>query len=470
MKRQGVERRLAAILSADAVGYSRLMEADEAGTLAALNAHREELIDPAIAGHHGRIVKLMGDGVLVEFPSVVEAVQCAVDIQRGVAERNETVSQERRIAFRIGVHLGDIIVEDDDIYGDGVNIAARLEGLAEPGGICISRQVFDQVETKLPLGYRDLGARQVKNLARPIHVFEVRFDGEATAPGAPTGDAAGIQQEIRFCTAADGVRIAFATVGEGPPLVKAANWLNHLEYDWRSPVWRHLLQELARDHLLVRYDERGNGLSDWEVDDISFEAFVRDLETVVDAVGLERFALLGISQGCAVSIAYAVRHPERVTHLVLYGGYARGRRRRGSPEGIEQAEAMMTLMRQGWGQENPAFRQMFTSLMVPEATAEQMQWLNDLQRITATPENAVRLRQAFENIDVSDLLPEVAAPTLVLHCRGDAVAPFEEGRRLAAMIPGARLVALEGRNHLILENEPAFPRFVEEIRNFLGNT
>ena len=279
-----------------------------------------------------------------------------------------------------------------------------------------------------------------------------------------------MQQEVRFCTASDGVRIAYATVGQGSPLVKAANWLNHLEYDWQSPVWRHLPRELARDRLLVRYDERGNGLSDWEVDDISFDAFVLDLETVADAAGLERFPLLGISQGCAVSIAYAVRHPERVTHLVLYGGYASGRRIRGSPEEIEQADAMLTLMRHGWAQENPAFRQIFTTRFIPEATAEQIQWFNDLQRITAPAENAVRIRRACDEIDVGSMLPEVNVPTLVLHCRDEAAVPFAEGRELAAMIPGARFVALEGRNHIILENEPAWPRFLEEVRNFLGST
>lgn len=277
-----------------------------------------------------------------------------------------------------------------------------------------------------------------------------------------------LEQEIHSCTTVDGVRIAYALVGSGTPIVKAANWLNHLEYDWRSPVWRHWLRELAKDHRLVRYDERGNGLSDWEVEDISFEAFVRDLETVVDDAGLERFSLLGISQGCAVSVAYAVRHPERVSHLVLYGGYARGWRRRGSRTEVERGEALLTLMRQGWGQDNPAFRQVFTSLFIPEATPEQAQWYNDLQRITTSPEMAIRIRSAFGEIDVSALLPQVRAPTLVLHCHNDAVAPFDQGRALASGIPGARFVALEGRNHLILEHEPAWKRFLAELRAFLG--
>jgi pimeloyl-ACP methyl ester carboxylesterase len=251
-------------------------------------------------------------------------------------------------------------------------------------------------------------------------------------------------------------------------MVKAANWLNHLEYDWQSPIWSHLLREFAEEHLLIRYDARGNGLSDWEVDDISLEAFVRDLESVIEATGVERFALLGISQGCAVSIAYAVRHPERVSHLVLYGGFARGKRRRGTQKDVAEADALLTLMRQGWGQENPAFRQFFTSLFIPGATAEQAQWFNDLQRRTASPENAVRIRSAVDDIDVSDLLPRVNVPTLVLHCRDDSVQPFDEGRRLAAGIRGARFVALEGRNHLILESDPAWSRFIGEVKAFVG--
>jgi pimeloyl-ACP methyl ester carboxylesterase/DNA-binding winged helix-turn-helix (wHTH) protein len=302
----------------------------------------------------------------------------------------------------------------------------------------------------------------------------VRFVGDVTqrtsdgANPAMRQAAPALQQQIHFCTACDGVRIAYASAGQGPPLIKAANWLNHLEYDWQSPVWSHLLQALARQFQLVRYDERGNGLSDWDVDDISFEAFVRDLESVVDAAGLQRFALLGMSQGCAVSIAYTVRHPERVSHLVLFGGYARGRRVRGSPEDIEKAEATLKLMRLGWGQENPAFRHIFTSLFIPGGTIEQMSWFNELQRMTTSPENAVRIRGAMNDIDVTDLLEQISVPTLVLHGYHDEVVPFEEGRLMAARISGARFVALEGRNHLLLESDPAFGRFLEEIKTFLG--
>jgi DNA-binding winged helix-turn-helix (wHTH) protein len=213
----------------------------------------------------------------------------------------------------------------------------------------------------------DSGAQQ--RLIRTIARKGFRFVGTVSAPPVldaeasqpPSRRPSGLHQDIHFCTAADGVRIAYAEVGQGPPIVKAGNWLNHLEYDWESPIWSHLLGNLAQEHRLVRYDARGNGLSDWDVDDISFEAFVRDMESVIAATGLQKFALLGISQGCAVCIEYAVRHPERVTHLVLYGGYAQGRHKRGSTSEVQKADALQVLMREGWGQENPAFRQLFTS-------------------------------------------------------------------------------------------------------------
>lgn len=234
-----MERRLAAILAADVAGYSRLMSLDESGTLAELQAHRSELIVPAIGRHRGRIVKLMGDGILAEFGSVVEAVECAAAIQREIAARNAGVSDDRQLGFRIGVHLGDVIVEGDDIYGDGVNIAARLESLAETGGICISRQAYDQVDGKLALEFRELGPQHLKNIPKPVEAFAI---GGAAATRAPERAPANLQQEIRYCRARDGVRLAYGIVGSGPSLVRAPTWLNHLEYDWQSPIWSHILR------------------------------------------------------------------------------------------------------------------------------------------------------------------------------------------------------------------------------------
>ena len=344
------------------------------------------------------------------------------------------------------------------------------------GGRIVSDSTLTSRITAARKAIGDSGEQQA--LIRTVPRKGIRFVGEVSEPSAPaptspsatvaasTPTTPPLRQEVHFCTAPDGVRIAYAAVGEGPPLVKTANWLNHLEYDWVSPVYGPLLHEIASEHRLVRYDARGNGLSDWDVAEMSFEAFVRDLETVVEATGLKRFPLLGLSQGCATSIAYAVRHPERISHLVLYGSFARGRRKRGADE-FANSDALLTLMRQGWGNENPAFRQIFTSLFIPGGSEEQSRWFTDLQRITTSPDNAVRLRQTVDEIDISDLLPQVQAPTLVLHCRDDAVQPFDEGRRVAAGIPGARFVALEGKNHVPLKGEPAWTRLLDEMRDFL---
>jgi class 3 adenylate cyclase/pimeloyl-ACP methyl ester carboxylesterase len=477
-----VERRLAAILAADVVGYSRLMGIEEVSTLEALKAHRRELIDPSIASHHGRIVKTTGDGMLVEFASVVDAVGCAIVVQRGMVSRNASVADDRRIVFRVGINVGDIIIDGNDIFGDGVNIAARLEALCEPGGICISRTANDQIRDKLSLAFADLGEQTVKNISRAVGVFglaakeiEALPEPEGARPTVDQANAAirqpepRYEQEIHFCTTEDGVRLAYSHIGSGPPLVKTGNWMTHLEFDLETPIWRHFYRELSRDHTLIRYDARGNGLSDRDVEEVSFETFVTDLESVVDAIGLERFALLGISQGCAVSIAYAVRHPQRVSHLILFGGYPVGwaKRARSAAE-KEQGAAMLTLVRLGWGQENPAFRQLFTSQFIPGGTKEQVDWFNELQRISTTPEDAARNLIATGDTDVSALLAQVSVPTLVMHSRDDARVPFDQGRRVAAGIPGARFVPLPSRNHLILEDEPAFPKFLQEIRAFLA--
>lgn len=308
-----------------------------------------------------------------------------------------------------------------------------------------------------------------QRVIRTVHGtgFRVVADVEVRAPGAPA--AGRLEQHVRLCTSVDGVRLAWATSGTGPPLVKPANWLTHLDFDWESPVWRHWLHALSRDHTLVRYDQRGFGLSDHEVADYGFDAWVRDLETVVDAAGLERFPLVALSQGCAIAVAYAARHPERVSRLVLYGGFAQGVMVRARTDAErEEAELLMRQLPAGWGRDNPAFRMFFAARFLPEGTPEQQQWFSELQRRTTTPEIAVKLRTAAGLIDVTEIAPQVRAPTLVLHATGDAVAPFEQGRLLASLVPDARFVSLEGRNHVLLEHEPAWARFVDEVQRFLA--
>ena len=292
-------------------------------------------------------------------------------------------------------------------------------------------------------------------------------DGIAARPDAERLRTRPALHEVQFCKTSDDVRIAYACVGEGPPVVWAAHWLSHLSFNWESPVWRHWTEEFAKDHAFVHYDERGNGLSDWNNPEFSVDAFVRDLEAVVDALGLDRFALMGSSKGGPTSIAYAARHPERVSHLVLYGTFARGWSERANGAEIERGEAMITLMRQGWAQDNPAVRQILTSLFLPDATLEEMGWFNDLQRLSSSAENAARLLRSLGEFNVLDLLPGITAPTLVLHCRDDAAVPFEQGRLIASRVPGARFLALDSRNHVLLPRDPAWAAFVSEVRRFL---
>jgi class 3 adenylate cyclase/pimeloyl-ACP methyl ester carboxylesterase len=378
-------RRLAAILAADVVGYTRLVGADEEGTLARLRGLFREVVQPTVAAHRGRVFKLVGDAFLADFPSAVDAVRCAAAVQDAVEAREAGEPADRRIRLRAGVHLGDVVVEGGDLLGDGVNVAARLEGLAEPGGVCISRQVHEQVEGRLGLSFRALGERALKNLPRPVEAFALGPD-----KGAPPRPSPPPVQRIGYCRAPDGTRLAHATVGSGPVLVKTANWMNHLELDWASPAFGPWLHALAREYTLVRYDARGNGMSDWEVGEISLDAWVSDLECVVEANGLGRFPLLGISQGCAVAIAYAARHPGRVSRLVLYGGFAQGYRHRGlSVEELEAMLAMRSLLRVGWGADNPAFRQIFTTGFMPDATKQQADAFNEQQRLVFRPRRRI---------------------------------------------------------------------------------
>lgn len=277
-----------------------------------------------------------------------------------------------------------------------------------------------------------------------------------------------MKQQIRFCRSFDGTRLAYAVTGEGPPLVKAPHWLTHLEYEAQSPIWSTWIERLSRGRTLVRMDARGCGLSDRDVREYSFEHYVNDLEAVIDAAGLERFALFGHSQGGAIAIGFAARHAQRVTHLALLGTYTRGWFRRSlPPERIAELEAQLKLVEIGWGRDDPSYRAMFSTQFMPGATLEQLNSMSELQRVSAPAENAARLMRSFFDIEVTEAAGRIACPTLVLHGRGDRRVPFEEGRRVASQIPGARLVPLETANHILLQHEPAFAQFFAEVEAFL---
>jgi DNA-binding winged helix-turn-helix (wHTH) protein/pimeloyl-ACP methyl ester carboxylesterase len=390
---------------------------------------------------------------------------CEIDCDRRELHRMGMVTHVEPQVFDVLVHLvrhrERVITKDELIRevwdGRAVSddtLTSRVSAARRAIGDTGTEQRFIRTVTRR--GFRFVGEVREEN-GSPT------FDDAAR----PRPDLPPVRQTVRFCETSDNIHLAVATAGRGAPLVKTANWLNHPEFDWESPVWSPLFSRLAAQCELIRYDERGTGLSQRDVPDFSFEGFLHDLETVVDQCALQRFALLGISQGVPVSIAYAIRHPERVSRLILCGGFAKGWRKRGNATDVARAEASITLIREGWGQDNPAARQMFTSLIVPDATHEEMRWFNELELISASAETAIRLLHVIGDIDVTNLLPRLKPPALVLHSRGDARVPFEHGLSLARAIPGARFVALESKNHLILSHEPAWPRFIDEVCGFL---
>ena len=380
--------------------------------------------------------------------------------RRELRSRGSLISVEPQV-FDLLVHLienREHVVSKDDL------IASVWHGRI------VSDSTLDSRINAARKAIGDSGEKQ--ELIRTIARKGVRFVGtvrrgeeqrEITAVRPAIAD----KQQVSFCRSADNISIAFATVGTGQPLIKTANWLTHIEYDWDSPVWSPLLRWLAGKSRLTRYDSRGNGLSDRVVDDISFAAFVRDFKSVVDATKLEQFAVLGISQGAAVAIDYAVRHPNRVSKLILHGSYAQGRNKRGSAAETEKAETFLSMLRHGWGNEHSPFMRAFASFFIPSGSPEQIRWFVDLQRNTTTAENAERIRRACDDIDIAGLLSKVKVPTLVMHSRHDNVVPLEQGRLIATSIPNARFVTLDSENHVLLSGEPAWPKFLEEVEAFL---
>lgn len=322
------------------------------------------------------------------------------------------------------------------------------------------------------LGDQAGGQPYIETVPRVGYRFVAPVTRVAAQPALrPRDSEASVRQEIRFCVSSDNVRLAYSRVGSGFPFVKVANCFNHLNFEWESPIWGHWVRDLASGHSLVRYDGRGNGLSDWDVADVSFEAWIRDLETVVDAAGLDKFVLFGHSQGGAIAIAYAVRHPERVSHLVLCGAYSRGAYHRDRPDAVEVRRALETLVQLNWGKTNPSFFQVVTDMYIPEhASPADQCWFRDLQQISVSTDNLVKYMRACDDINVRPLLPLISMPTIVFHSERDRVAPPQEGKILAAEIPGARFVPMASANHVLLAEEPAWELFREELATFLNST
>lgn len=388
---------------------------------------------------------------------------CELDTARRELRRAGTAVHVEPQVFDLVVHLVNnrhrIVTKDeilDAVWGGRIVSDSTLSSR-----VSVARQV---------LGDRGSAGRLI--VTHPRRGFRFAAEVAARDPsGAPSGggpDRPEHGQEIAFVRAADGVRLAYGSVGKGPVVVKASNWMNHVETDFRNPIWAELFTRIASTHRLIHYDGRGAGLSDWKVDEISFEASVGDLETIVEASGAERVSLLGMSMGAATAMAYAARHPHRVDKLVLHGSFAVGRRRRLSNADAEKAELLLSLMRNGWGTTDSAFMRAFACLYFPHVPMQDLGWFVDLQNRSATAENATRVRDACDNLDVSGELEGIAASTLVLHSRADLVVPLDQGRAVAAAIPGARFVPLDTENHLVMPTDPAWPRFIEAIERHLA--
>lgn len=466
------QSQLAVILHADVVGSTSLVQKDEQVAHERIQQVFRRLSD-TVASYGGTTHEIRGDALVAEFNRVSDAVAASLAFQSANDHANKTLADDIKPEVRIGVSLGEVVIADATITGAGVVLAQRLEQLAAPNGVVIQGAAQETLPHRMPFRYMPLGEQSLKGFDDPIRAFSVELmpGADLPAPALPEIRKAEVgladQSPVRYCFSGDGVSIAHARVGEGYPLVFGGSWLTHLEEDWKNPSFGHYMSYLAEDFSVIRYDQRGNGMSDWDDLEFSFDKFVDDLGSVIDCYEYEKVAVFGASQAASVSLAYARQNLERVSHLVLFGGYSRGRRRRGDPAAAAESEAIVTLIRQGWGRDNPAYRQTLTSLFMPEASPQEAAWFNDFQKECGPAENIARFREVFDEMDVSRLLPEINVPTLVIHCEGDSIAPLSEGKYLASQIPGAQFVTLKSKSHMMLERDPEFPRFLRCVRDFL---
>jgi class 3 adenylate cyclase/pimeloyl-ACP methyl ester carboxylesterase len=486
-------RELAAIMFSDIAGYTLVMGRDEDKALRALGEHRE-VLRGILPKFNGRMIGEVGDGTLSSFHSALDAVNCAREVQASLKDDPE-------LQLRIGIHVGDVLFKDNTVLGDGVNVASRIHALAPPGGICISDRVYDEIRNKPEISVKDLGEQTLKNVSRAIRVYAMAVPGvifdNSVAPEfrttrimtvlrgrpllfaipamilaamgmlyltfrveiataariyIPRFIATGLKQTIGYCTTGDGVRIAYGTVGKGPPIVIVAPSLTDVVHGTLSPMYAPtLINPIAARHLVVQHDTRGFGMSDRGVRDYSLQARLRDLEAVLDALKLKRFALFGIAEGGSVSIAYTVRHPERVTRLALHGAYAFWDPTLLNASDQKRQAPFYSLIEQRW--DEPAFRQMWISEMMPDGNEVDKRFFAELVFNSATPEDFEAFEIADDKTDVRSIARQARVPTIVMHVRGDRITPLEFGSELAALIPGARFVIIEGRDEIVVPGD-----------------
>ncbi len=459
------QQRLATVLSMDVVGYSELIQQDRDGLLSVLNAMFRSAVRPQLKAQQGRIVKLVGDGALVEFASSRGAMVCAVGIQRALRATPWRLEGGAPLEVRIGIHAGDVVDDGGDLFGDAVNIAARLEAMVAPGGIAVSRMVVDMAGSGLPFEVQSDGVHRLKNIERPVEVLTLLLDEASEVDRRVRAEQ---DEEIRFTRADDGVMLAWASHGVGPPVVMAPAWISRLDMDWRNPSRMAFLQHFSKARQLVRFDARGNGLSQRDVPTMDFDMVVEDLRAVFDAAGIARAPIFGLSQGAAVATVFAARYPERVSAIVTVGGYPQGREMRSSLKEKERATALQAMFKVGWDDEYPSLRDLMANLIVPLASTEERRQFAEDMRAKIKPEMMALYREMLDKIDVVSELARVQAPCLVMHCAGDRMQPIEQSRLMAAALPEARFRALDSINHSITANDPVWPMVQREIDAFLA--
>lgn len=464
-----IETTLAVILHCDVVGSTALVNRNESLAHERIQSMFSRFSE-VITAHGGTTEELRGDALLAKFERASDSVKASLSFQDANRQFNNNLQDDIKPEARIGIALGEVVIADSTLTGAGVVLAQRLEQIAKPGGIVIQGAVREALPDRLQLSYSFLGEQKLKGFDNPLRAFTVTDGSNASTDSkAPIEPSFSDQGPIHYCSSLDGTSIAHTEVGNGYPIVGVGSWMTHLEQDWSNPSWGHYIKFLARHYHLIRYDQRGNGMSDWDVPELAFDRMVEDLTAVIDCYDLDKVALFGPSQAASVSIAYALQFPQKVSHLILYGAYTRGRCKRGKIEDQQESEALVTFFRQNWANDNPVARQMMTSMLMPDATQEQVVWFNQFQKACAPAENIARLRELYDGIDVSGCLSELNIPTLVIHCSRDVIAPLSEGKLIASRIAGARLVTLNSNSHLVFEDEPEFPIFMDVVSEFMSS-
>ena len=459
------ETTLAVILHCDIVGSTSLVSKDERRAHERMQSLFTRLSE-TIAANGGTTHELRGDALLAKFERASDCISAALKFQQSNKIYNRELPDNIKPEARIGIALGEVVIADSTMTGTGVVLAQRLEQLADPGGVVIQGAIREAIPERLPIQFNYLGEQILKGFDNPVRAYSA-MDANQHSPDADTKRIGLADQgPVLYCSSADGTSIAYTEIGTGDPILAVGSWMTHLEQDWDNPAWGHYLRYLGGEYQLIRYDQRGNGMSDWHVP-MQFDCMVEDLEAVIDRLDIDKLTLFGPSQAASVSIAYARKYPEKVSALILYGAYTRGRCKRGNLEEQQESEALVTFFRQNWGNENPVARQMMTSMLMPDATQQQAVWFNQFQKACAPAENIARLRELYDNIDVSGFLPDINIPTLVIHSIGDVIAPLKEGKLIASRIPGARLITLDSNSHMVFEEEPGFSRFKDAVNDFM---